>query len=145
MGIKRPQRRILRPEEVVRARPTALIAAAPDTGSNRKVQYRHKSGVRTKPTEPGRRNLNWFTVARAEAMDEIQKQCELLLSDDLETHTDAYRWLTQCKPFVCVLHRLQQYDMTLFEVADLLCRGSRRSLADAALWMLEQEVQMSRG
>ena len=78
-------------------------------------------------------------------MDEIRNQCARLLSDDFDTHSEAYGWLNSCRPFVSVLHRFQEHDMTLFDVADLLRPGSARALSDAAVWMLDEELRANAG
>ena len=73
-------------------------------------------------------------------LDEIRRHCALLLSEDFATHSAAYLWLRDCKPFHRVVDRFREHGMHLFDVASLLAAGSSRALSPAALKMLEEEV-----
>jgi hypothetical protein len=73
-------------------------------------------------------------------LDEIRRHCALLLSEDFATHSAAYLWLREAKPFRHVLDRFREYDMNVFDVAALLAAGSSRSMADAAVRMLTEEI-----
>jgi hypothetical protein len=78
-------------------------------------------------------------------LDEIRRHCALLLSEDFATHSTAYLWLRDCKPFRRVVERFREYDMHLFDVASLLAAGSSRELSPAALKMLAEEVVVDGG
>jgi hypothetical protein len=73
-------------------------------------------------------------------MDEIRQHCALMMSDDLATHTMAYLWLRECKPFRRVLDRFREYDLNVFDVAAMLATGSTRPMTRAAVRMLAEEV-----
>jgi hypothetical protein len=73
-------------------------------------------------------------------LDEIRRHCALLLSEDFTTHSVAYLWLRESKPFRRVVDRFREYDVNLFDVAAMLAVGSSRQMAPAALKMLTEEV-----
>jgi hypothetical protein len=73
-------------------------------------------------------------------IDEIRRHCALLLSEDFATHSAAYLWLRESKPFSRVVERFREYDLNLFDVAALLAPGINRPMSAAALKMLDEEV-----
>ncbi len=73
-------------------------------------------------------------------LDEIRRHCALLLSEDFATHSAAYFWLRDCRPFRRMLDRLRQDDLSLFEVAACLAAGTSRPLTPRALTLLAEEV-----
>ena len=74
-------------------------------------------------------------------LDEIRRHCALLLSEDFATHSAAYFWLRECKPFRRVLERLREYELSLIEVAACLAAGTSRPLTPVALNLLAEEVE----
>lgn len=73
-------------------------------------------------------------------LDEIRRHCALLLSEDFKTHSTAYLWLRECRPFMRVVDRFRDYEMNVFDVAAMLAAGSSRTMTAAALKMLTEEL-----
>lgn len=73
-------------------------------------------------------------------LDEIRRHCALLLSEDFATHSAAYLWLRDCRPFRRVLDRLRQRELSIFDVAGCLAAGTTRPLTPFVLTMLAEEV-----
>lgn len=73
-------------------------------------------------------------------MDEIRRQCALLLSDDTATQAAAFEWLRACKPFRRLLLRFREYDLTLFDLAAALQPQATRPLTALALEMLGEAL-----
>lgn len=78
-------------------------------------------------------------------LEEIRNRCALILSEDFATHSAAYLWLRDCRPFRRVLERFREHQLNLYDVAAILAPGSNRPLASAALKMLAEEVVAANG
>lgn len=69
-------------------------------------------------------------------MDEIRRQCALLLSDDFSSHSAAYSRLRRCRAFQRLVERFRQHDLTMFDVAAALVPGSDGPHSTLAVKML---------
>lgn len=76
-------------------------------------------------------------------MDEILRHCRNLCGDDFRARAQAYQALRNSREFTAIAYRVQEMNLTTYELARLLGSGSSDALASSVLRLLEDQCSQS--
>lgn len=72
-------------------------------------------------------------------MDEILQHCRDLCGDDFRARAKAYQALRNSREFTAISYRLQEWNLTAYDLARLLASGNSDALARSARRLLEEQ------